>query len=412
MSSFSARYADVTLAYDPAPVDLRDAILRFFAGFIGPRPLREIVSRTAGRKPDAQLNRSDENAFLETRELGLQMDWRDFYDTLETVIAGFGGRDRMVAYEQINETFREYRMPWMLTLDGGVTAIPGAIEEWRLKPSPRHAGRTLIIKRDPEAVSVLEPPVSPPAAPENGPKPLPDSVPTLLAGLLAVPAAFAAAADLPRSVRIWSGVICGFLVLLALALGAQAYLASRGEEARSARVQRWLKPLFLAAGTLVAIAGLVLQLPTRAVVRDSVQPPAPTPLGSMTTATPLETGPRTLTLAQRNAIAAFARAHRRHTVFVLSADGTDTLVYADSLADAFEAGGWIVPGRRNDETRAVTHRLGALMPGEPAVAVAPDDGLGAAVKLALENIGLHPAGWPRSLGPKRGEVSVWIGRVP
>jgi hypothetical protein len=43
---------------------------------------------------------------------------------------------------------------------------------------------------------------------------------------------------------------------------------------------------------------------------------------------------------------------------------------------------------------------------------APADGLDAAVKLALENIGLHPASWPLSLGPKRGEVSIWIGRAP
>jgi hypothetical protein len=233
----------------------------------------------------------------------------------------------------------------------------------------------------------------------------------LVAGLLVVPTAFAAAVDLPRSLRIWSGVACGLLVLVALALGVHAYVASRGEEARAVRLQRWLKPVLGIAAGLVVIAGLTLQLRTPSAVGDDAAP-APTPIASaLAAATPLE-GPHALTLVERNAIAAFARAHGHHTVFVLSADGTDTLTYADSLADAFEAGDWAVPGRRSDETRAVTHRLGALMPGEPAVAVAPDDGLGAAVKLALENIGLHPASWPRSLGPKSGEVSVWIGRAP
>jgi hypothetical protein len=414
MSSFSERYSDVTPAYDPAPVDLRDAILRFFAGFIGVRPLRQIVCRTAGRTPDAQLNWSDENAFLETRDICLQMDWRTFYDAVEGVIAGFSGRDRVVTGEEINKTFREYRMPWMVTLDGGVIAIPHAIDEWRLNVAATDASRAINTPFDAASSKVPDVPVEPPAVPaaRNGPTPVPESLPTLVVGVLAAAAAFAAGADLPQSLRIWSGVACGILLLLAVAIGVHSYMASRGEEERFARLQRWLKPLLWAAGIFMVINGLGLQLRTPAVVRDSVQP-TPTSVPSVpTTPTPIETGPRTLTLAQRNAIAAFARSHGRHTVFVLSADGSDMLVYADSLADAFEAGGWVVLGRRNDETRAVTHRLGALMPGEPAVAVAPDDGLGAAVKLALENIGLRPASWPRSLGPKSGDVSVWIGRAP
>lgn len=411
MSTFSQRYAGVNPTHDPAPVDLRDELVRFLGRFIGARPLREIVSRTAGRNPDAQMNWSDENVLLETRDVARTLDWRMFYDAVQDVVAGFGGRDRTVAGEAINGLFNDYRMPWMLTVDGGIVAVPGRSDGWGLSPHDRTAASAKAepcpVRSDPSKSS-WQPPDAP-AAPRQAPKQFPESLLTLVAGLLAVPTAYAAAGDFPRVVRIWSGVASGLLVLLAVGLGVHVYQSWRAGPTNAARTSRRLTPVLCIAATAFIVAGAIFQFHSRPPVADVVRPVD----GTEFTSTLAPAGePRRLTLAQQNAIADFARAHGRHTVSVLSADGTETLVYAGSLADAFEAGGWIVPGRRNDETRAVTHRLGGLLPNEQVSAVAPDDGLGAQVKLALENIGLHPTSWPRSLGSRHGDVSVWIGRVP
>jgi hypothetical protein len=384
--------------------------MRFLGRFIGARPLREIVCRRAGCNPDTRLNWSNENAQLEARDVARSLDWRMFYDAVQDVVAGFGGRDRIVAGEAINDIFNDYRMPWMLTVDGGVVHVPSKSDGWDLSPHDQTTASETApprpARRDPS--ESWQAPGTPPV-PSEAPKPFPESLITLVAGLLVVPTAYAAAADLPSVVRIWSGVASGLLVLLAIGLGVHVYLSWRGGPANAARTSRWLKPVLWIAATAFVVVGAILQLHSRPSVADVVRPMDST----QSTSTFAPAGePRRLTLAQRNAIADFARAHGRHTVSMVSADGTDTLAYAGSLADAFESGGWIVPGRRNDESRAVVHRMGGLLPNEPASAVFPDDGLGAEVKLALENIGLHPMSWPRSLGPTHGDVSVWIGRVP
>jgi len=415
MPTFAQRYAGAAPTADLAPLDLRAAIVHILEPFVGLRPMREIVCRTVGRRPDSQLNWSDENVRGEIWDISRQSDWRTFYEIVEALIGGLGGRDGVAVREELDAAFADYRMPWRVGFDGGILPQVDAAA-WGLGPG---ASTTTTAEAPPTratgdgsvAPDVIEPDARPSSsASDDPPYRLPDAVIMLLLGLMT--AAVAIAVVLPAgTARLWTAVLATWLVIASIAAAIQIVVAHRGVAERAAKVNGWLSRGLVASAIVAVVAGGVVQLRTAAApsAGGAVEPASsgrPTPTAALPDTS------RTLTLPQRNAIATFAREHGRHVIFVVCADGSETLTYADSLADAFEAGGWTVAGRRNDETRAVTHRLGALMPSEPALAVAPYTGIGAAVKLALENIGLHPVPWAKSLGQPSPDVSVWIGKVP
>jgi hypothetical protein len=414
MPTFAQRYAGAAPTADLAPLDLRAAIVHALERLVGLPPMREIVCRTVGRRPDSRLNWSDENVRGEIWDICRQADWQTFYEIVEALIGGLGGRDGVAVRDELDAAFADYRMPWRVGFDGGILPQVDAAA-WGLGPGAQTAP-TPAPASPPAGHGVGAPQVSkaddPPSSSASGRPPyrLPDAGIMLPLGLLAAAVAFAA--SLPDGVlRTWLWVLAAWLVIASIAAGVQILVAHGGGAQQTSRVNAWLVGGLVVSAIVAVVAGGIVQLRSAAAPKAGGAGEPASSARPMPTAA-LPDAQRTLTLPQRNAIATFAREHGRHVVFVVCADGTETLAYAGSLADAFEAGGWTVAGRRDDETRAVTHRLGGLMPNEPAVAVAPDSGIGAAVKLALENIGLHPVSWAKSLGQPGPDVTVWIGKVP
>lgn len=121
----------------------------------------------------------------------------------------------------------------------------------------------------------------------------------------------------------------------------QIYVARRGDGVVAAPVNRSLKIAVVVLAVGVVIVGAGLQFRATSVSADASRVSPSAVASAMSSPSAALEAPRTLTLGQRNAIAAFARAHDRHTVFVLSADGTEN---ADlrRFAGRCVRGGWLL----------------------------------------------------------------------